>query len=66
MLGPFSDGAIAALDAATLDVYEALLSENDHDIYSWVSGQVPAPEAYADLVSTLRAHAEAQYTPQDR
>ena len=56
LLGPFADAEIECLDAPGLDAFEALLEENDHELYRWMSGQArPAPE-HAALVSRIRAH----------
>ena len=46
----YADARLAAMDAAQLDAYEALLEENDQDLYQWVSGQRPAPEALRPLI----------------
>lgn len=54
VLGPFSDTALAGLDATTLDLYEALLAENDQDLYVWFSGQTPAPEPHWPMLAVLR------------
>ena len=53
ILGRFWDDQGAGLDAATLDVYEDLLAENDQDLYLWVSGQAPAPARFAPLIERL-------------
>lgn len=53
ILGRFWDAHGAGLDPGTLDLYEALLSENDQDLYAWVSGQSPAPERFRSLVARL-------------
>ena len=55
VLGGFADGALAGLDAAGLDAFEALLSENDHDIYQWIAGRVEAPVEHQRTVSRVRA-----------
>ena len=55
ILDRFAAAGLAAMDAAGLDLYDALLSENDHDLYQWVSGQVPAPERYARLIAEIVA-----------
>lgn len=60
ILGHFSDDELAALDAATLDLYDEMLSENDQDLYQWVSGQQPAPERFAALLDRIAAHAAAR------
>ncbi|MCG6882608.1 MAG: succinate dehydrogenase assembly factor 2 [Silicimonas sp.] len=55
VLGRFWDTHGAALDDETLDLYEDLLSENDQELYTWVSGQVTPPQRFADLVRRLLA-----------
>jgi Uncharacterized conserved protein len=53
ILGPFADAELAGLGAETLDLYEALLEENDQDLYVWVTGQAAAPEPLAGLIETI-------------
>ena len=55
VLGRFWDDEGASLDSGTLDLYDALLEENDQDLYQWVSGQAPAPEHFAPLIARLKA-----------
>ena len=52
----FSDTRLGELDDATLGLYDELLSENDHDIYQWVSGQIKAPERYGSLVGEIASN----------
>lgn len=42
-----------ALGEAELDVYDALLEENDQDLYQWVSGQVAPPARYATMIRDI-------------
>jgi antitoxin CptB len=56
ILGRFAEEALAGLDAAGLDAYEALLAENDHDLYGWVAGRGPAPASHAAIIGRIRAH----------
>ncbi|WP_305970800.1 MULTISPECIES: succinate dehydrogenase assembly factor 2 [unclassified Mameliella] len=49
----FAEARLDALDAAGLDAYEALLAENDQDLYQWISGQRPAPEVHAPMISEI-------------
>ena len=74
ILGPWADAHVAGLDAGTLDIYEALLGENDHDLYQWVTARIGAgpargsaqplgPEAYAGLLGEIALHAEARLDP---
>lgn len=41
------------MERAELDLYDALLSENDQDLYQWVSGQEAAPEQFAALIRDI-------------
>ena len=54
ILGPFFDRAGATLDDGTLDRYEALLSENDQDLYQWFSGQAPEPPERTRILNLIR------------
>jgi len=56
ILGAFAQGSLGELASAEVDLYDALLSENDHDLYRWVSGQAPAPARYVDLVTRIAQH----------
>ena len=53
ILERYADDNLASMDAATLDLYDALLHENDQDLYQWVTGQVAAPERFAALIQEI-------------
>ncbi len=55
ILGGFAEARLADLSDAELATYDALLSENDHDLYAWVSGAQPRPEGYAQLLGRIAA-----------
>ena len=55
ILTAYADARLGAMSDSELTGYDALLSENDQDLYQWVSGQQPAPAAMADLVAEIRA-----------
>lgn len=55
ILGGWSDAHLAGLDDATLGTYEAMLEENDQDLYLWVSGQAAPPAPFAALLSRIAA-----------
>jgi antitoxin CptB len=57
ILGSFCDAELARLPEAELAPYEELLSENDHDLYQWVTGQAPAPDRFQALIARIAAHA---------
>ena len=54
MLGPFADAELDGLSARELDLYEALLSENDQDLYVWMSGQEPLPDELSEIGGIIR------------
>ena len=54
ILSSYADARLAALDAAALDTYDALLEENDQDLYRWVTGQDDAPPRFAAMIGDIR------------
>ena len=50
ILGGFAEKGLTALSDADLALYDEMLSESDHDMYAWASGQVPAPDRFAALM----------------
>ena len=58
ILGPFFDAHGQALDADTLAAYEALLAENDQDLYQWMSGQASPPAEHESLVLLIQGKIE--------
>jgi antitoxin CptB len=53
ILSAFAADHLAQLDAADLDDYDALLNENDQDLYRWVTGQEAAPDRFSALISRI-------------
>jgi|GEM_PF-416595 len=65
ILGPWADEKLATLDQEERTLYEAFLSENDHDLYQWVTsrigkntgqkdtGQPMGPTVYAPLLDVI-------------
>ena len=64
ILGPWAADNLAALDAADLDRFEAILGQNDQDLLRWVTGQAEAPGSVAPLLRRIAADAEARHRPQ--
>ncbi len=54
ILGPYADARLATLGAEELDAYEALLEENDQDLYLWVSRGEGMPEAHIAALDHVR------------
>lgn len=55
LLGPYSEAELAALSAEVLDDYERMLSENDQDLYLWLTKGTGAPEAHVPVLRRIAA-----------
>jgi antitoxin CptB len=44
ILGQFADNAIAGIDGADLDEFEAILGEDDNDLFKWICGEAETPQ----------------------
>ncbi len=53
ILSAYADRNLDAMDEVTLDLYEALLHENDQDLYQWVTGQVATPDSYSSMIADI-------------
>ena len=53
ILTRFAEDNLAEMSAAELDLYEAILNENDQDLYQWVTGQARPPDNFADLIADI-------------
>ncbi|NDW51831.1 succinate dehydrogenase assembly factor 2 [Aliiroseovarius sp. PrR006] len=60
ILTRYADDHLENMTPEELDLYEALLGENDQDLYQWVSGQQDAPEALSDLISRIAQHMQSR------
>lgn len=63
ILGPFADSHLEKMSPEQLDRFETLIAEDDHDIYNWIIGRDPTPEAFdtdvMDLIRSFRFFAHA-------
>ena len=50
----FAGAALNDLGDEDLDAYEALLDENDQDLYAWIAGQAPGPERHAGMIARIQ------------
>ena len=55
ILSAYADARLGGMGEADLTLYDALLNENDHDLYQWVTGQGDVPAPYAALVADIQA-----------
>jgi antitoxin CptB len=46
---------LSALTDAELNAYEALLDENDQDLYQWISGQRASPDEHSEMIKDIVA-----------
>ncbi|MCK8462731.1 succinate dehydrogenase assembly factor 2 [Aliiroseovarius sp. S1339] len=56
ILHRYATERLGQMSDAELDLYEALLSENDQDLYQWVSGQQSSPPQFSDLIAHIAGH----------
>jgi len=56
----FSEAHLPKMSESALDLYEALLDENDQDLYQWVSGQTSAPQGLSELIEEIAQHVDAR------
>ncbi|CUJ90039.1 Flavinator of succinate dehydrogenase [Ruegeria denitrificans] len=53
ILSTYAERNLEAMDTTSLDQFDALLHENDQDLYQWVAGQVQPPEGFASLIADI-------------
>ncbi|MEE9455132.1 MAG: succinate dehydrogenase assembly factor 2 [Paracoccaceae bacterium] len=54
ILGQYADSALTVISENTLNLYEALLHENDQDLYLWVSDQQKPPTEFSSMINIIR------------
>ena len=56
ILGPFADEHVSTFTEAELDWFEALLNQEDQDLYGWILEREPTPAAFdGPLMDRLKA-----------
>jgi antitoxin CptB len=65
LLGDFSATALATLSSEELAEYEEIISENDLDLFNWLSGVQKAPNTYlqSTVFGKLAEHYKARKNP---
>lgn len=53
ILSAYATENLETMDEATIQLYDVLLDENDQDLYQWVTGQVPAPEKFRQMIAKI-------------
>lgn len=55
LMGGFAEAKLTELSDDQLGRLEALLAVNDQDLYKWITGAVPVPDAYdTDVFNLIR------------
>ena len=55
ILGSFVDSSLSSLGEKELAVIEALIDEEDEDIYSWIMERTNSPKEYSSILNVLRS-----------
>ena len=53
ILSAYANGHLTRMSEAQITLYDALLEENDQDLYSWVTGQTKPPERFEAMLSQI-------------
>lgn len=53
ILSAYAGDHLESMDEATISLYDSLLDENDQDLYQWVTGQVPAPAKFTEMIALI-------------
>ena len=62
VLSGFCVSNLAKMDEEALDTYEALLLENDQDLYQWITGQVVSIQRYENLIWQINKYLSSKYS----
>ena len=62
VLSGFCASNLAEMDEEALDTYEALLLENDQDLYQWITGQVVSIQRYENLIWQINKYLASKYS----
>ncbi len=49
----FADAHLDGLSDVDLETYDLVLSQNDQDLYQWVTGQLAAPDQISDMIARI-------------
>ncbi|MFK7941021.1 MAG: succinate dehydrogenase assembly factor 2 [Roseovarius sp.] len=59
ILSRYAAARLQGMSEDQLALYEALLNENDQDLYQWVTGQTAAPDTLTPLINDIAALVDA-------
>lgn len=55
ILGRFADDRLGGFDDAQLEAFDALLAEDDHDLFAWILGRAAPPGAHMAQIEAIMA-----------
>ena len=53
VLGQFSEKYLPTMSENDIDLFEAIINENEHDIYAWLAGREPAPKEHRNHIMNM-------------
>ena len=53
VLGQFGEKYLPTMSENDIDLFEAIINENEHDIYAWLAGREPTPEQHENHIMTM-------------
>jgi antitoxin CptB len=56
ILGGFADDEMSKLSLEELNEHELMMSENDHDLYNWVSGKSEIPPELLSAIKRITSY----------
>jgi antitoxin CptB len=60
VLGPYAEAHLAMMGQDRLDLYDALLEENDQELITWVMGTGVVPDRFATLIGEIGGFARVR------
>ena len=57
ILGPYADQHLTGMGESELLGFDLLLSENDQELYQWITGQTEPPDMLSTLLGKIATHA---------
>ena len=53
VLGQFGEKYLPTMSEKAIDLFEAIINENEHDIYAWLAGQEPIPTQHDNHIMNM-------------
>ena len=50
VLGQFGEKYLSTMSENDIDLFEAIINENEHDIYAWLAGREPVPAQHENHI----------------